>query len=69
MPTVLKYSARWRERQATGKGQAYASALARLANQNLVDADLSIRSLDAAVGGVAVVFAPGAEEEDCDGEG
>jgi STE24 endopeptidase len=37
---------RWRERladeyalQATGKGEAYASALARLSNQNLADAD------------------------------
>ena len=38
---------RWRERRAdeyalkaTGKGRAYASAQARLANQNLADADL-----------------------------
>jgi STE24 endopeptidase len=45
MPLGNAYS-RWRERradsyalQATGKGQAYASALARLANQNLADAD------------------------------
>jgi STE24 endopeptidase len=45
MPLGNAFS-RWRERradayalQATGKGQAYASALARLANQNLADAD------------------------------
>jgi len=41
---------RWRERradeytlQATGKPQAFASALTRLANRNLVNADLNIR--------------------------
>ena len=45
MPLSNAFS-RWRERladryalQATGKGQAYASALTRLANQNLSDAD------------------------------
>lgn len=45
MPLGNAYS-RWRERradeyalQATGKGAAYASALTRLANQNLADAD------------------------------
>ena len=45
MPLSNAYS-RWRERRAdeyalfaTGKGQAYASALARLAKQNLADAD------------------------------
>ena len=45
MPLGNAFS-RWRERradayalEATGKGQAYASALARLANQNLADAD------------------------------
>jgi STE24 endopeptidase len=45
MPLENGFS-RWRERradaytlEATGKGQAYASALARLANQNLSDAD------------------------------
>jgi STE24 endopeptidase len=45
MPLSNAYS-RWRERRAddyalkaTGKGQAYASALTRLANQNLADAD------------------------------
>ena len=45
MPLCNAYS-RWRERwadeyalKATGKGKAYASALARLANQNLADAD------------------------------
>lgn len=45
MPLVNVYS-RWRERradeyalQATGNGKAYASALARLANQNLAEAD------------------------------
>lgn len=45
MPLENAFS-RWRERradlyalQATGKGQAYASALARLANQNLADAN------------------------------
>jgi STE24 endopeptidase len=45
MPLVNAYS-RWRERradeyalQATGNGKAYASALARLANQNLAEAD------------------------------
>ena len=45
MPLSNAFS-RWRERladryalQATGKGQAFASALARLANQNLADAD------------------------------
>ncbi|HSK86728.1 MAG TPA: M48 family metalloprotease [Anaerolineales bacterium] len=45
MPLSNAYS-RWRERRAdeyalkaTGKGPAYASALARLANQNLADAD------------------------------
>ncbi len=45
MPLGNAFS-RWRERradayalQATGNGQAYASALARLANQNLADAD------------------------------
>jgi STE24 endopeptidase len=45
MPLGNAYS-RWRERRAdryalqvTGKGDAYASALARLANQNLADAD------------------------------
>ena len=45
MPLSNAYS-RWRERradeyalEATGKGEAYASALARLANQNLADTD------------------------------
>jgi STE24 endopeptidase len=45
MPLTNAYS-RWRERRAdeyalkaTGKGRAYASALTRLANQNLADAD------------------------------
>ena len=45
MPLGNAYS-RWRERradeyalQATGKGEAYAAALVRLANQNLADAD------------------------------
>jgi STE24 endopeptidase len=45
MPLVNGYS-RWRERradeyalQATGNGQAYASALTRLANQNLAEAE------------------------------
>jgi STE24 endopeptidase len=45
MPLGNAYS-RWRERradeyalQATGKGEAYAGALVRLANQNLADAD------------------------------
>lgn len=45
MPVENAFS-RWRERQAdvyaiqvTGKGQAYASALVRLANQNLADVD------------------------------
>jgi len=45
MPLSNAYS-RWRERRAdayalevTGKGQAYASALTRLANQNLADAE------------------------------
>lgn len=45
MPLTNGYS-RWREREAdayglrvTGKGRAYASALARLANQNLANAD------------------------------
>jgi STE24 endopeptidase len=45
MPLSNAYS-RWRERRAdayalkmTGKGEAYASALARLANQNLAEAD------------------------------
>ena len=45
MPLGNAYS-RWRERradqyalEATGKGEAYASALTRLANQNLADAD------------------------------
>jgi STE24 endopeptidase len=45
MPLTNAFS-RWRERRAdeyalraTGKGQAYASALARLANQNLAEAD------------------------------
>jgi STE24 endopeptidase len=45
MPLSNAYS-RWRERradqyalEATGKGKAYASALTRLANQNLADAD------------------------------
>jgi STE24 endopeptidase len=45
MPLSNAYS-RWRERmadqyalQATGKGQAYASALTRLANQNLAETD------------------------------
>lgn len=45
MPLSNAYS-RWRERradqyalQATGKGEAYASALTRLANQNLAEAD------------------------------
>jgi STE24 endopeptidase len=45
MPLTNAYS-RWREREAdryalraTGNGAAYASALARLANQNLADAD------------------------------
>jgi STE24 endopeptidase len=45
MPLSNAYT-RWRERRAdlyalssTGKGEAYASALARLANQNLADAD------------------------------
>jgi len=45
MPLTNGYS-RWRERradeyalQSTGKGQAYASAMARLANQNLAEAD------------------------------
>ena len=45
MPLGNAYS-RWRERradeyalQATGKGEAYAAALERLANQNLADAD------------------------------
>jgi STE24 endopeptidase len=45
MPLSNAYS-RWRERradeyalQATGDGAAYASALTRLANQNLADAD------------------------------
>jgi STE24 endopeptidase len=45
MPLSNGFS-RWRERLAdryalrvTGKGEAYASALTRLANQNLADAD------------------------------
>ena len=45
MPLGNAYS-RWRERradeyalQATSNGEAYASALTRLANQNLADAD------------------------------
>jgi STE24 endopeptidase len=45
MPLSNMYS-RWRERQAdeyaliiTGNGKAYASAMKRLANQNLADAD------------------------------
>ena len=49
--------------QATGKGEAFASALARLANQNLADADLETWV------GWLLSSHPALAPADCDGKG